>query len=180
VPSQTKPRSSRRLAAGLGVRDERLAADPTPGRDAGADAVGLALLAEVAAPLPGGQRDVDRRVEREQAHRAVAAVDQRADVAGALAVAADELEGRLAQLLRRVRDVHVVQRGGLEQPVDVLLVAEHRGALGLGVVAADALEDPGAVVQPVGEHVDLRVLPRDELAVHPDEVRCVHACLLRD
>jgi hypothetical protein len=57
-----------------------------------------------------------------------------------------------------------------------ILVAEDRGTLGLGVVAADALEDAGAVVQAVREHVDLRVLPRDELAVHPNEVRCVHAC----
>ena len=44
----------------------------------------------------------------------------------------------------------------------------------LGVVAADALEDPGAVVQAVREYVDFCVLPGDELPVHPDEVRLVH------
>ena len=44
------------LAAGLGVRDQRVGADAPPGGDLGADAVALALLAEVGAPLPGGDR----------------------------------------------------------------------------------------------------------------------------
>ena len=158
------------LACGISESGEMRRHDETRG----ADAVGLALVAEVAPPRPRRDRDVDRRVEREEAHRPVAAVDQRADVAGALAVAADQLERRLAQLLARERDVHVVHLRRLEQPVDVLLVAEDRRALRLGVVAADALEDAGPVVQAVRQHVDLRVLPRDELAVHPDEVRCVH------
>ena len=65
--------------------------------------------------------------------------------------------------------VHVVELGRPEQPLDVLGVAEHRRA-DLGVVAAHALEDARAVVQTMGEHVDLGVLPGDELAVHPDEV----------
>ena len=137
----------------------------------------LALLAEVGAPLPDGDRDVDRRVEREQAHRPVAAVDERADVAGAQAVAADELERGLAQLLAVERDRHVVQLGRLEQAVDVVVVAEDRRA-DLGVVAAHALEDARAVVQAVREYVDLRVLPGDELPVHPDEVRLLHVVLL--
>ena len=59
----------------------------------------------------------------------------------------------------------------------MVLVAEHRRA-DLGVVAADALEDPGAVVQAVRQYVDLRVLPGDELAVHPDEVRLLHVSSL--
>ena len=78
-----------------------------------------------------------------------------------------------AQLLAVERDRHVVQLGRLEQPVDVVGVAEDRRA-DLGVVAADALEDAGAVVQAVREYVDLGVLPCDELAVHPDEVRWLH------
>ena len=71
------------------------------------------------------------------------------------------------------RDRHVVELGRLEEAVEVVGVAEDRRA-DLGVVAADALEDAGAVVQAVREYVDLRVLPGDELAVHPDEVRLLH------
>ena len=44
----------------------------------------------------------------------------------------------------------------------------------VGLVAADALEDARAVVQAVREHVDLGVLPGDELAVVPDQLRFDH------
>ena len=39
-----------------------------------------------------------------------------------------------------------------------------------GVVAADALEDAGAVVQAVGRDVGGGVCPRDDFAVFPDEL----------
>ena len=39
-----------------------------------------------------------------------------------------------------------------------------------GLVAADALEDAGAVVEGVREDVYLRLVPIDKLAVHPDLV----------
>ena len=51
--------------------------------------------------------------------------------------------------------------------------AEDRGAL-RRVVAANALEDPGAVVQAVDADVHLRVGPVDELAVHPDLLGLLH------
>ena len=101
------------LARGLRVGDQRARADPLPRGDLRADAVALALLAEVGAPLPAGDRHVDRRVERVEAHLAVAAVDDRADVARAHAVASDELERRRAQLLGRVGHGHVVELGRL-------------------------------------------------------------------
>ena len=43
-----------------------------------------------------------------------------------------------------------------------------------GLVGADALEDPGAVVQAVRADVDRRVRPVHELAVHPDLLGLVH------
>src|SRR5688500_1572622 len=52
-------------------------------------------------------------------------------------------------------------------------MAEDRGPA-LGVVRADSLEDPGSVMERVRQYVPLRVLPGDELSVHPDEVRGVH------
>ena len=74
-----------------------------------------------------------------------------------------------AELLPPIRDLHVVELRGVLEPVQVVVVAEDRRA-DLGVVAADALEDARAVVQPVGQYVHRRVLPLDELPVHPDEV----------
>jgi hypothetical protein len=55
----------------------------------------------------------------------------------------------------------------------VVAVAEDRGPE-LGVVGPDALEDAGAVVEAVREYVDLRVLPGDEVPVHPDQVARLH------
>src|SRR4029078_5574274 len=84
-----------------------------------------------------------------------------------------ELERRLAQPVAVVRDGHVAELGRLEQAVDVVEVAEERRA-DLGVVAADAPAHARGVVEPVREYVNLRVLPLDELPVHPDEVRLLH------
>src|ERR1019366_8554842 len=48
------------------------------------------------------------------------------------------------------------------------------GGAEVGLVATDALEYPGAVVQAVRQDVDLGVLPGDEISVHPDEVGGLH------
>ena len=163
------------LARRLRVRDQRVGAYPSPRGDLRAHAVALALLAEVGAPLPACDGHVDGRLQRVQAHLAVAAVDDRAYVAGAQAVAGHELERRRPQLLSRIWHRHVVQLGRAEQALDVLGVAEHRRPE-LGVVAAHAVEHPGAVVQPVRQDVDLGVVPCDEFAVHPYEFGRVHGC----
>src|ERR1035437_6018994 len=107
------------LPRGLRVRDQRLRADAPPGGHLRAHAFAEAVLAEVGAPLPAGDRDVDRRLERVEPHLPVAAVDEGADVAGAQPVARDELERGRAQLLRGVRHRHVVEGGGAQQAADV-------------------------------------------------------------
>src|SRR5207244_170849 len=55
------------------------------------------------------------------------------------------------------------------EPLDVVGEAEHRRPA-LGLVRADALEYPGAVMECVREDVDLGLVPRHEGAVHPDEL----------
>src|SRR4029078_7519359 len=139
----------------------------------GAHAVLLALVAEGAPPLPRGDDHFDRAVERVEAHRPGAAEDERADVAGLEAVAHDHLMRRRADLLLGERDLHVVERRAAEQPVDVIGVAEDRGAA-RRLIRAHALEDTGAVVERVGEYVDLGILVGHKLAVHPDQVRSTH------
>ena len=47
-------------------------------------------------------------------------------------------------------------------------VSRNTAGPAIGLVRADALEHAGAVVQRVREDVDLGVVPRNELAVHPD------------
>ena len=157
------------LARGLGGAGQRRVVERLDAARLGAHAVLDALLAEVGAPRPGGDDDLHRRVHGEQAHLAVAAEDQRADVAGLELVALEHLEGGVVELLDRVRHRHVVELGGPLDPLEVLGETEH-GDAALGLVGADALEDPGAVVQRVREHVDLGVGPGDQRAVHPDRV----------
>ena len=161
------------LAGGLRVRDQAVAGDRPPGGDLGADAVPRALLAEVDAPGEGGDDHVDRRVGRVEAEVAVTAVGERPDIAGAEPVAADQLVRRLAQLLRRVGQLEVVELGRLLEPREVLAVAEDGGAA-LGLIAADPLEDAGAVVQAVAEHVRPGLVPGHELAVLPDQLSGLH------
>ena len=60
-----------------------------------------------------------------------------------------------------------------EMSLKMLPLAEDGRPVG-GLVGPDPLEHTGAVMQAVREYVDLRVLPVDELAVHPDEVRLLH------
>jgi len=93
---------------------------------------------------------------------------ERADVArGQLVLVDRDLDG-LDQLIDRVAEVHEEHLGGALEALHVLRQAEHRGAVG-GRVAADALEYAGAVVERVGEYMDLGFGPGHEPAVHPDE-----------
>jgi hypothetical protein len=83
---------------------------------------------------------------------------------------------RIPKLLDRVGELHVVELAGAAQTLEVLAEAEHGGAP-LGLIGADALEHPGAVVKPMAEYVDLGVFPCDQLAVDPDPVRLLHGSL---
>ncbi len=51
--------------------------------------------------------------------------------------------------------------------------AEDRGTLGRGV-ATNAFKHAAPIVQRVGKHVNLRVVPIDELAVEPDLFGCLN------
>ena len=107
------------------------------------------------------------------AELAVAVERDRPEVALVEAVDRDRLEARGAQLVDRVRELHVEElRRGLE-PLEVVGEPEDRRAA-LGGVAADALEDAGAVVQAVRADVDPGIRPVHELAVHPDLLGLLH------
>ena len=148
-----------------------------PGRDLRADAVLQALLAEVRRPRPAHDHDLDGVAARRDAELAVAVERDRPDVALGQPVGADQLVARRLQLVDRVRDLHVEELRRVVQALEVLVEAEDRRSL-RGVVAADPLEDAGAVVQSVHADVDLRVGPVDELAVHPDLLGLLQRALL--
>ncbi len=157
------------------VRDD-VRPDALPARDLRRDSEALAVLAEVRAPREADDHDVDGVADRRDAELAVAVERKRPQVARPDAVRGDQLVRRRADLLDRVREIHVQDPRRVLEADEVVGEAEHRRARGR-VVAADALEHAGAVVEPVRGDVDLRVGPVDELAVHPDLLGLLHRVL---
>src|SRR5262249_16851475 len=155
-------------ARGLGVRNHARRTDPAPARDLGAYSLAGALLAEVGAPGPGGDDDVDIAL-RVEPQFAVTAERDRPDVGRFDPIAAQQVMGGGADVLGRVGHRQVVELGRSRQPGEVVGVAEDGRAAG-GLVAPDALENAGSVVQSVREDVDLGVLPGDEFAVLPNQL----------
>src|SRR5690606_12620721 len=64
----------------------------------------------------------------------------------------------------RLRDLELEDAGALDQALGVLGELEDLAAVG-----ALALEHRAAVVERVAQNMDIRLAPRNELAVHPDE-----------
>src|SRR5207247_881141 len=124
--------------------------------------------AEVLAPLPGGNDDVDRAGGGEDAERVEAAIDERAEVALVEVIGGDGVDAGLLEFLGREGDLHPINLATIVLAADVIVEAEDGGTLVARVVAADALEEAGTVVDGVGQHVDLRVCEVDEPSVHPD------------
>ena len=129
-----------------------------PGADLHADALRHRVVAQVRAPRPAGDGDVDRAGQRVEPHLAVAVVRDRPDVAARESGRRDGVLGGLDDLLHRVGDVHPDDLRRVEQPHDVVGEAEHGRAL-RGLVGADPLEHAGAVVEGVREDVDARRSP---------------------
>ena len=89
------------------------------------------LLAEVGAPGPGHDHRLDRVVARGDAELAEAVERDRADVALAEAVRAEQVVASRAQLVDRVRELHVDQPRRVVQPLHVVGQAEHGGPFGV-------------------------------------------------
>ena len=130
------------------------------------------LVAQVGAPRPGGYGHIDRARQGVQSHFPVAQVSDRPDVAGRQAVDPHRLLHRVDQVVDRVGDVDAKDLCRPEQPLDVGSQPEHCRAP-VGLVGPDPFEHTVAVVERVGKHVNVCVVPVDELAVHPDLGRLV-------
>jgi len=140
-----------------------------PTGDAGVDAVFERAGAEVRAPGPAGEIDLDRAVEWHHAGGAVAAQNHRAQVTRVEPVLVDELTTRGDELVDGVLELHAVDAARVGEPLEVILEAEDRRAARRGI-AADALERRRSELKRMTEDVNLRVRPRHELAVVPNPV----------
>src|SRR5206468_12409934 len=91
-----------------------------------------------------------------------------ADVARVAAVLADRIPDRVHQLVIAVGNGEPCDLAGVEHALHVAVEAKYRRAAGCGV-RPDPFEHARAVVHHVGEDVDLCVLERHELPIHPDQ-----------
>src|SRR5262249_15208590 len=122
---------------------------------------------EIGAPRPAGHVALNGSIERVDADFAVAAENDWLHVACVELVAADDFGRDAAELLDGVGKLHAVNARGIDQALHVLAEAENRGTP-LGVVAADAFEDRGAVADNVGKDVKGSVVPLDPISVVPN------------
>ena len=118
---------------------------------------------EIARPFPGGDGEVDPVVLRRHAELLRAAPRDRADIGVLLAVLLHHQALGGVDLGDRIGDFEVEQGGGAHQALGMLGALEDHAVIG-----ALAFEHGARVMQAMGEHVDLRLRPRHQLAVEPD------------
>src|SRR6266849_7720884 len=155
------------VGGGFGHGGEGVGCDARPGADADVDTFGEGFGTEIGAPGPASHVDVDGRAERIDTDFAVAAQHDGLDVAGVELVEAHQLGSGAAEIVEGVGQLHAINFRGVDDTLHVLAQAEDGGAL-LGVVAANAFEDRGAVAHDVGEDVECGVIPVDPLSCVPD------------
>ena len=151
-----------------------------PRRHAHGHAVVERTVSQVGVPRPHGDSHVGGGAGGIDAHHAVAAVHDRTDVARRQVVLADKLDRRVAQFVHRVRQVDQRDLAAAMQALHMVAQTEDVALLRLGIlVAADALEHAGAVMQRVGQDMRGSLGPGDHLPVLPDVIHFGDVCHVR-
>ena len=119
---------------------------------------------EIGAPVPRGDGDVDAGLLGGDAHLLAAAPGERADIGIGELVGAHDLARRLVELGDGVGNLEVEDLGGFEQALIVLGQLED-----LAVIGAHTLEHGAAVMECMGEEMNARIRPWDQLAIEPDK-----------
>ena len=92
---------------------------------------------------------------------------ERTQIAGLERVGANHCFLGFDDFLVRERQLHLENLCRVEQPAGVFMQAEDRGAID-GVVGPYTLEDRHAVMQRVGQDMDLGIAPVHQFAIEPD------------
>ena len=153
------------LTARLGPRRDRAVVELADRRHRDADA-GVGVR-EVLAGRYRGNRHGDRALRGPDAQRAGVEEGDRAQVRGFQLVGANDLEARLGDRVLRIWNRQIVKFGGLVEALQVRVEPEDSRAVG-GRVRLHPLEDAGAVLQAVRQHVHFCVAPGNQRAVEPD------------
>ena len=165
------------VRGGFGHSRQGVRRNAGPGADADVHTFRERVGAEIGAPAPTGHVEIDRRIERVHTNIAIAAQNDGLHVARIHLVDANEFAGDVGEFVHGVGKLHAIDAGGIDQPLHVLADAEDGRAL-LGFVAANALENGGAVADDVRKNVQRGVVPVDPFSVVPDFLRRLngHKC----
>src|SRR6266516_3071770 len=130
----------------LGHVRDHVRTDPLPARNLGADALRQALFAEVGAPGPAHDHNVDRISDRRDTELAVAEEGDRAEIALRQAVDGNQLMRSRAQVVDREGQRHPEQLRRVLESLQVVGQPEDGGAV-RRLVGPDSLEHARAVVE---------------------------------
>src|SRR5262249_11939161 len=108
-------------------------------RHAGSHAICQRILPEVGPPSPSPHVPFNWVITGLDPHRSMPNIDERPNITGLQLIHPDCLHDGLCNLLLVERHLHHTDMGGIEQPIDVLLQPENRGA-GLSLVTTNPLE----------------------------------------
>ncbi len=99
---------------------------------------------------------------------------ERADIALGQLVGREGFNAGFSQLFGAVGQLHAQNLGGVKHALAVILQAEYGGsAIGAGI-GPNAFKNGAAVVQGVGEHMNLSLIPGNHFSVKPDKLHCLH------
>lgn len=156
---------------------------PLPG---GSDELGSGVGSgsEVGSHVDAGDGEGDRHMDGVQADFLSAEEDAGLDIVDCRSVGPDGVLDRLEDVLLGVGlavedEVESHHLASVDKPPDVVLEPEHGRPLG-SLIDPDSLEDAGAVIERMGENVDLGVLPVDKLSVEPNLLCLIHLFTLLD
>ena len=141
------------------VAGEGRGLDPNP--------FGQAVFAKVGAPRPGRDRQMNLIATRVDSEFFAADPDQWTDVAAFESIGADHFALRGLHGLAIKGHHHLENVTRLEEAASVFGKPED-ACSSWGLVSPDPFKHPHAVVQRVGEHMDLGFAPFDQFAVKPN------------
>jgi hypothetical protein len=93
---------------------------------------------------------------------------------GLMPIGSKGIQNSLGDFLPAERDLHEHGMSRVKEPLNVLGKAKYCGTSVFAFVTANAFEDPQAIVQSVGENVNIGIIPVNKRTIYPDFLSFLH------
>ncbi len=101
---------------------------------------------------------------------AIAAKRDRTDITRRDTIRFHSFDNSIIHLIERITQIHAIDFRGIEHTLHVVLQAEDRRTL-LRLVTANALKHRRAVVDDMGHHMNIGLVPGNQFSIVPDVFR---------